>query len=55
MIAIWTKAIATALLLFWSCAVILVDRFGDKALDLFWVNSMIATFVISIIAIWTTV
>lgn len=55
MIAIWTKAIATSLLLFWSCAVILIDRFGEKELNAFWVNLMVLTFAISIIAIWTTV
>ena len=55
MIALYTKAIATALLLFWSCAILGVIYLKEGEFKAFWLHFMVCTFALSIIAIWVTI
>lgn len=55
MIALYTKAIATALILFWVCAILVAIQLHERPDNIYLLHLMLATFLLSIIAIWVTV
>ena len=55
MIALYTKAIATALILFWVCAILVAVQLHERPDNVYLLHLMLGTFLLSIVAIWVTV